>query len=115
MSKAPKYHNKKTTLNGIVFDSAGEAKRWSDLMMLQRAGKIMDLTRQFPIDLMSGTRLVGETRARPAIRLVVDYRYFDLKANELIYEDYKGMETRESRMKRHMAKVLRNIDVRLSP
>lgn len=35
-----KYNNKKVTVDGIVFDSKREASRYSELIMLQRAGEI---------------------------------------------------------------------------
>lgn len=41
-----KYRNKKTVVNGIVFDSYKEAKRYRELLLLQRAGKISDLKLQ---------------------------------------------------------------------
>lgn len=41
-----KYRNKKTSIGGITFDSAKEARRWQELLLLQRAGQITDLTRQ---------------------------------------------------------------------
>lgn len=45
-----KYHNRKTTrvVDGkrVLFDSQREARRWDELVLLQRAGKISDLERQ---------------------------------------------------------------------
>jgi hypothetical protein len=108
----PKYHNRKTVLDGMTFDSAAEAARWRELTLLEKAGHIRDLQRQVPIELVPGARLHGEKRARPAIRLVVDFAY--RADGERIYEDTKGMETPMSRAKRHMAKALHGIDVRLS-
>ncbi len=35
-----KYHAKKTEAFGFVFDSAKEARRYGDLVLLQRAGEI---------------------------------------------------------------------------
>lgn len=69
----PKYHNRKTVLDGLTFDSAAEAARWRELTLLEKAGHIRDLQRQVPIELVPGARLHGEKRARPAIRLVVDF------------------------------------------
>lgn len=107
-----KYKNRKTVVDGITFDSAAEAKRWRDLCVLQQSGYITDLQRQVPIELVKGVKLYGEKRARPAIRLVVDF-VFRIKHGELVYEDTKGMETPLSRAKRHMAKALLGIDVRV--
>jgi len=34
-----KYHARRTTLDGITFDSKREAKHWATLRILERAGK----------------------------------------------------------------------------
>ncbi|MBN1114444.1 MAG: DUF1064 domain-containing protein, partial [Oligoflexia bacterium] len=41
-----KYKNVKTTVDGITFDSKKEADRYSELKLLERAGKIKDLILQ---------------------------------------------------------------------
>ncbi len=41
-----KYGNRKTVVDGIEFDSAKEARRYSELKLLQRAGRISDLQLQ---------------------------------------------------------------------
>ena len=41
-----KYGNRKTTVNGITFDSKKEANRYQELLLMQRAGIITDLQRQ---------------------------------------------------------------------
>ena len=41
-----KYKNKKVTVDGITFDSIKESRRYQELLLLQRAGKIKDLQRQ---------------------------------------------------------------------
>ena len=40
-----KYHSVKTVVNGIVFDSKKEAKRYYELLLLEKAGEIHDLKR----------------------------------------------------------------------
>ncbi len=44
-----KYGNQKTEVDGIVFDSKKEAKRYGELKRLEAAGEIHDLRRQVPI------------------------------------------------------------------
>lgn len=109
--KPSKYGAKKTAIDGIVFDSKAEATRWMQLVQLQRLGKITDLRRQVPLELVPGVKLHGAKRARPAIRLVVDFTYIHIGAQ--VWEDVKGMETPLSLAKRHMAKALKGIDVRV--
>jgi len=41
-----KYRNRKTTLDGMTFDSAKEARRWQELKLLEAAGEIRRLRRQ---------------------------------------------------------------------
>ena len=48
-----KYGNVKTvTSDGIKHDSIKEANRWCELKLLERAGKITDLQRQVPFELI---------------------------------------------------------------
>lgn len=47
-----KYHSTKTMVNGVKFDSAKEAQRWSDLSIMQRAGLISNLQRQVKYELI---------------------------------------------------------------
>lgn len=50
--KKPKYKNKKIFRDGEWFDSVHEYKRYRELLLLQRAGKISDLCRQVPFELI---------------------------------------------------------------
>lgn len=43
---ASKYMNRKTTVDGLSFDSAKEARRWQELRILERGGLISALGRQ---------------------------------------------------------------------
>jgi hypothetical protein len=110
-----KYGNTKTQVGDLTFDSKAEARRWGDLVLLQRGGHISDLKRQVKVELVAGVKLHGEDRARPPIRLVVDFQYLDHNTMQIVWEDCKGMETPLSRAKRHMAKAIQGIDVRVSP
>lgn len=48
-----KYHNKKvTSYDGIQHDSKKEARRWCELKLLQKAGKISELQRQVEFELI---------------------------------------------------------------
>jgi hypothetical protein len=62
MRYSNKYYNIKTrTTDGEMFDSTLEAKRWEQLLILQRAGKITDLKRQVRFELIPNQY---ETRER---------------------------------------------------
>ena len=47
-----KYRNRKTTVDGVEYDSAKEARRAVELMLLVRAGVIDDLQRQVRFELI---------------------------------------------------------------
>lgn len=49
---ATKYHSKKITVDGIEFDSTKEARRYGELKLLQRAGKISNLQMQVKYELI---------------------------------------------------------------
>lgn len=51
-----KYGNRKTVIDGQVFDSAKEARRWCELKTFLRAGQITDLERQVPFELLPAQR-----------------------------------------------------------
>lgn len=95
-----KYHNRKTTVDGIVFDSAKEARRYQELVLLQRAGEISDLQRQVPFVLIpSQVDEDGKVIERP-VRYVADFAY---KENGVYtVEDAKGVRTKEYVIKRKL-------------
>jgi hypothetical protein len=45
-AKKPKYNSKKAEVDGIVFDSKKEANFYQELLMLQRAGEVINIERQ---------------------------------------------------------------------
>ena len=56
-----KYRNKKTTVNGIAFDSQKEAARFQELLLMQEAGEITGLRLQPEFTLQEAfTTLQGE-------------------------------------------------------
>ena len=52
VSRGSKYHAKKTTVDGIQFDSAKEAKRYTRLRDMEEEGKIQGLRLQVPFELI---------------------------------------------------------------
>lgn len=102
-----KYGNMKTEVDGIVFDSKAEAKRYALLKMLQRAGQISDLRLQVPFELVRGVRIGG--RSRPAIKYIADFVY--LQGGKQVVEDVKGMLTPVYRLKRHLMMAVYGIEI----
>jgi ferredoxin-fold anticodon binding domain-containing protein len=107
-----KYRNVKATIDGIVFDSKAEARRWGELTLMQRAGDISDLKRQVPFVLSPAVKL--GTRMKPALKLIVDFQYFDEHAGKTILEDTKGVVTEAFRIKLHLLKDKYGMEVRLT-
>ncbi len=97
-----KFSAKRTELDGIPFDSKREAKRWAELCLLEKAGEIANLRRQVVLELegRDGPLL---TRTGRRMRLTVDFAYTDLRTGRTIYEDAKGVPTRDYEVRRAVA------------
>lgn len=95
-----KYHNRKTTVNGITFDSKLEAARYSELLVLERGGFISALTCQPKFVLQEAFEHNGKKER--AITYVADFKYLDTDTNEWIVEDAKGKRTEVYKLKRKL-------------
>jgi len=89
--KRQKYGNQKTD----GFDSAKEARRYKDLVLLQKAGHISELHCQVPFVIVPKT-----TQFREA-RYVADFTYIDMNGKYTV-EDTKGFATREFILKKKL-------------
>lgn len=100
--KRQKYGAQRTEVNGISFDSKKEAHRYLELLTLERAGRIADLQRQVAIELegRDGPLL---TRTGRMMKITVDFCYRDLETGLTVYEDAKGMPTRDYEVRRAVA------------
>jgi len=87
--KAPKYHNVKTTVDGILFDSKAEARRYQELKLMQRAGEVQTIGCQPSLVVAQGIRYVADF-------IVVG------KDGKVWLEDVKGIETQAFRLKRKL-------------
>lgn len=96
-----KYGNKKVTVDGIEFDSQKEARRYCELKLLQRAGKISDLQLQREFELIpaqyetfarygkKGQRLQdGKRCIEKSCTYKADFCY--MQDGRLVVEDAKG-------------------------
>jgi len=85
-----KYHAKRTWSNLLNrwFDSKGECQHGEELHLRALAGEITDLQHQVRFILCK----------EPRVSITVDFAY---KENGIqVHEDFKGLETREFRVKR---------------
>ena len=87
-----KYHNRKTILDGIRFDSQKEASRWAELRILEKAGVIKDLRRQVKYILIPAQYMPGKRgKARLIERecaYIADFVY--QVQGQTVVEDVKG-------------------------
>ena len=84
-----KYKNKKTQVDMYVFDSAKEAKRYKELKLLERAGKIRNLELQPHFLLQDSFKKNGRTYRK--IEYIADFKY--IENGRTIVEDVKGLQT----------------------
>ena len=90
-----KYKNKKVQIDMYVFDSIAESKRYKELVLLQRAGKITELQLQPKFLLQESFRKNGKTYRK--IEYIADFMYEE--NGKIIVEDVKGTETEVFKLK----------------
>ena len=108
-----KYQSIKTTVNGITFDSRKEARRYQELLLLQRAGVIRDLKMQVKYVLIpaqyevyerygkNGQRLKdGEKLIEKECAYFADFVYEE--NGNTVVEDTKGVKTKDYIIKRQL-------------
>lgn len=80
-----KFNNKKTLLDGYLFDSKKEAKRYFELKALQAAGEVWKLEMQPRIPLIVNGQKIGT--------YIGDFRY-ELPDGTVVIEDVKSPATK---------------------
>lgn len=107
-----KYRNRKTTVDGIAFDSRKEARRYSELSLLQRAGAIRNLRRQVKYELIPAQRIDGKAVER-ACHYIADFVYeaWDGYAWQTVVEDTKGVRTKDYIIKRKLLLYMHGIRI----
>ena len=94
-----KYNARKTTIDGITFDSKAEAARYMLLRTMEQAGEITGLQIHPRFLLQEGFRHNG--KAIRAIHYEADFEYIDADGNRII-EDVKGHRTAVFNIKRKL-------------
>lgn len=97
-----KYRAVPTVIDGIKFASKKEARRYSELKLLERAGDIKNLKRQVRYKLNMPTVYVA------------DFEYEWKHGGGKVTEDVKGYATREFKRKARLMKEQYGIEVKLS-
>ena len=96
-----KYMAKKCQVDGIKFDSLKEARRYQELRLLERAGKIADLRLQVPFFLLPAQRDENGNVVERAVKYIADFVYTG-EDGKTVVEDVKGFRTKEYIIKRKL-------------
>lgn len=107
-----KYGNRRVEVGGIVFASAKEARRYQELVLLERAGEITNLQVQPEFELAPPVMLNG--RRKPALRFLADFSYVDTTTGETVIEDVKSPVTARNpvfRLKKHLLMSVLGLEV----
>jgi hypothetical protein len=94
-----KYHNVKTTIDGITFDSKKEAVRFCELRLLERAGEISGL--QLQPKFLIQEAYIKNGRKVQAIYYIADFSYRE-KNGRFVVEDVKGQRTHDYLLKKKL-------------
>lgn len=97
-----KYKNRKTIVNGITFDSAKEARRYSELVLLEKAGVINTLKLQPSFKIVVNGVKICTYRA--------DFSYTE--NGKFVVEDVKGFKTRIYGLKKKLLLATHGIEIR---
>ena len=119
--KKSKYHSTKVKLDGMIFDSKKEARRWLELKSLEKAGTISGLERQVKFVLIPTQREPDTIGERGGVKkgkviereayYIADFVYFDSYGNEIV-EDTKGLRTSEYVLKRKLMLYMHRIRIK---
>lgn len=97
----------------ITFDSVKEARRWSELLLLERQGVISQLERQVPFHFaVAGNYLTYSSNRK--VKYVADFSYIHLKSGATVVEDAKskGTVTPAYKIKRALMSLFHSIEIR---
>ena len=97
-----KYHNKKTVLDGIEFDSKKEANRYAELKLMERAGALCNIELQPRFELLPTFEFKGKKYRK--CEYVADFGYFE--GTCYVIEDVKSAFTKKDPVYRIKKKML---------
>jgi hypothetical protein len=102
-----KYNNVKTELDGILFHSKKESKRYTELKLLLQSNEIQNLRLQVSYELIPSLKINNKTH-RP-IKYIADFVY--IKNGIEVVEDVKGFITDIFKIKLRLMKLIHNIEI----
>lgn len=95
-----KYNSKKTVVDGQKFDSMKEARRYQELLLLEKAGEIKNLSRQVKFVLIPSQRDENGKVVERECSYKADFTYEE--GIKTVVEDVKGYRTKEYIIKRKL-------------
>ena len=120
--KGNKYGNRKIAFDGQTFDSKKEMRHYTELLLLEKAGKITNLQRQVKFQLIPAQRepdTIGPKGGHKPGKLierevsyVADFVYTDLQTGQTVVVDTKGFRTKDYMIKRKMMLYFHRIRIK---
>jgi hypothetical protein len=101
--KKNKYNARKTVVDGITFDSLGEACRYGHLCILLRSGSIRNL--------VAHPRFTLEVNGQKICSYIADFIYENAVTGVQIVEDYKGKRTPVYSIKKKLMKACHGVEI----
>lgn len=90
MTRVNKLNARKVELNGIKFDSQKEARRYVELLELEKNGAISNLCTQVEYVLCPTQRDSNGKVVERKLSYIADFVYFDEVSHTKVVEDVKG-------------------------
>ena len=106
--RAHKYNAIRTWCSGHWFSSKREARRYTELLLLESAGEIRDIELQPTYPLLSPT---PDGSLVSIATYVADFRYVDIPTGETVVEDVKGVRTQVYKLKKRWVKTQYGLDI----
>ncbi|HAD76268.1 MAG TPA: hypothetical protein DCG16_10825 [Gemmatimonadetes bacterium] len=103
-----KFNAVRTWNSGYWFASKREARRYSELLLMEKAGEIE------AIELQPAYRLFTPTPDGSLIstaKYVADFRYRDIPSGETVVEDVKGVRTQVYKLKKRWVEAQYGITI----
>ena len=108
--KPHKYHARPVVVDGEWFASQREARRWSELLLLKRAGEVRLILRQVGFQIAPPVRDDQGALTCRAIKYLADF-LVHWSDGRLTVEDAKGMRTPMYRAKKRRVEAIYGIEI----
>lgn len=92
-----------------LFDSKREYARWCELQWLEKVGKITELKRQVPFELIPKQYDRDGKKLESEVKYIADFTYF--KDGKYVVEDSKGYKTKDYVIKRKLMLFVKGIQI----